>query len=155
MKKTTLILFLLVLVFSTTFVQADTILAPGHTWEYTFTNPTDDSSWNTSTGGWSTGAAPFGNATYPTEDPNGYFNYKTWWPENWNIYEDDLWVRTSIDLTGYDLSSINWYLGVDNGFTLFVNGILIASVYEDGYAYRWEYSGNLSSVTLNQGINII
>jgi len=41
------------------------ILPAGHTWEYTFTDPTGDSSWTTTsgtgTGGWTTGLAPFGN----------------------------------------------------------------------------------------------
>lgn len=41
-------------------VGAVTLLPPGHTWEYTFIDPTGDSSWNTSTGGWFTGPAPFG-----------------------------------------------------------------------------------------------
>jgi lipopolysaccharide export system protein LptC len=38
-----------------------TPLPPGHTWEYTFTDPTGDPAWNT-TGVWGTsalGAAPF------------------------------------------------------------------------------------------------
>jgi hypothetical protein len=52
-------------------VTAVTLLPPGHTWEYTFTNPTADSTWNTTTGLggiWSAGPAPFGNNT---SDPLG------------------------------------------------------------------------------------
>ncbi len=133
--------------------QADIILAPGSTWEYTFTDPTANTNWNTTTGGWSTGAAPFGNNTGGSYDPTGVFDWKTWWAADGSDGYD-LWVRTGLDLTGYDLATIKWDLGVDNGFALFANGTQIAVANAEGYTYCWEYSGDFSSITLNPGFNV-
>jgi gliding motility-associated-like protein len=66
-----------------------------------------------------------------------------------------LYVRKEIDLTGYDLSNIHWYIGVDNAYALFLNGTLISSGYDGGYTYRWEYKGILPLSLLNPGNNII
>jgi hypothetical protein len=127
--------------------QADTILAPGSTWEYTSIDPTGDSTWNETTGGgWATGLAPFGN------EATGDFGYNTFWGAG---DPSLLWVRTSIDLTGFDLSSIHWDLGVDNGFDLFVNGIYVAGDNAEGFTYRWEYSGSFPAGSLIAGINVI
>src|SRR5262245_63935101 len=81
---------------------------PGWLWEYTFTDPTAASDWAT-TGVWANSAlgnAPFGNNTggYGGDDPIGYFDYKTFWPVgSGDPAQDDLWVRTTIDLTGFTL----------------------------------------------------
>ena len=134
-------------------VQADIILAPGHTWEYTFVDPTGGD-WNTTTGVggyWSEGPAPFGNNTDGGYDP--LFNYNTYWPADGSD-GDDLWVRTGIDLTGFDLSTLAWDLGVDNGFKLYGNGFLVAEANAEGYTSRWEYSGDFSAVPLNPGFNV-
>ena len=108
-------------------VIAITLRPPGHTWEYTFTDPTGNPAWNTTTGvgdTWSSGPAPFGNnkGGYPSADPLGQFDYATYWEADGSDGYD-LWVRTSIDLTGVDLSSVLWDLGVDNGFNLYSNGV--------------------------------
>jgi len=130
--------------------RADTILAAESTWEYTFTDPTGSSAWNTTTGGgWTTGQAPFGNQSYAHD-----FQYNTWWAADGSD-GDDLWVRQAIDLTGYDLTTITWALGVDNGFKLYLNGNLVASNNAEGYTYRWEYSGGISSSYLVNGVNVI
>lgn len=132
---------------------ADTILAAESTWEYTATNPTGDSDWNTTTGGgWATGQAPFGNNIGGSYDAN--FDYNTYWAAD-SADGDDLWVRTSIDLTGYDLTSIAWGLGVDNGFKLYLNGNLVASANGEGYTSRWEYGGSISSAYLVSGVNVV
>lgn len=131
--------------------HADVILNPGALWDYTFTDPTGDPSWKTTTGVggiWSAGYAPFSNVS------SGDFAYNTYWPAS-PTWGDDLWARTAIDLTGYDLSTISWGLGVDNGFSLFVNGTLVASHNAEGFTWRWEYSGSFASSVLNSGINII
>jgi len=134
--------------------QADP-LDPGSTWEYIFTNPTANSNWNTTTGVWSTGLAPFGNYTGAySNDTQGYFSYKTLWNADGSD-GDDLWARIAINLTNYDLSTMMWYLGVDNGFKLYVNGNLVSQDNAEGYTYRWEYSGNISQSYLNQGENVI
>ena len=138
--------------------HAGEILAPGHTWEYTFTDPTGDSNWNTTTGtgsgGWTLGAAPFGNTTV-ADSNNDDFAYNTFWAVDTNttVGVDDLWVRTEIDLTGYDLSTVAWGLGVDNGFTLYGNGTSDGTGTAGGFTFRWEYNGTFSS--LNQGLNVI
>ncbi len=122
--------------------DVETILPPGSTWEYTFTNPTADPGWMTTTGGWATGPAPFGNISGTGVGGVTIFNYNTWWPaDGWGNMDYDFWVRTMIDLTGYDLSTINWELGVDNGYTLYINGNS-APGYTNGvvpYTYSWEY----------------
>ncbi len=131
-----------------------TPLPPGHTWEYTFTDPTGDPAWNTTTGGWATGPAPFGNY-----GPCCLFDPGTYWPVDNDDppgppYSDDLWVRTAIDLTGVNLSTVLWGLGVDNGFKLYANGVLVGSGNAEGWTYRWEYSGGFGGA-LVPGVNII
>lgn len=130
--------------------QSVTVLPPGHTWEYTFADPTGDPSWNTTTGGWATGPAPFATAC-GVSNP---FDIGTYWPADGSD-GDDLWVRTAIDLTGIDLSTVTWGLGVDNGFTLYANGGLpVASGNAEGYTFQWEYSGSFGS-SLVPGVNVI
>ena len=135
-------------------VSADssvTILPPGHTWEHTFVDPTGDSAWNTSSGGWGLAPAPFGNYTGGTGDSD--FNWATWWTADAND-GNDLWVRTTIDLTDIDLSSVSWGLGVDNGFKLYANGVEVGTGNAGGWTHRWEYSGGFSS-ELIPGLNYI
>jgi hypothetical protein len=128
------------------------VLAPGSSWEYTTVNPTTNSTWTTSTGGWAVGQAPFGNDWGHSFDSNFY--PKTNWPVN-NSTADDFWVRTTLNLAGFDLNTINWNLGADNGYTLFLNGHQISNNFAEGYTYRWEYSGSFGSSILNSGINYL
>ena len=121
--------------------------------EYTFSNPTVNPAWNTTMGlggAWLFGRAPFGNYN------DGVFNdgSGTYWPENRVMQNDDLWIRRSVDFTGYDLASARWFLGVDNGYKLYVNGVLISQDWSHGYSSRWEYSGAFGAA-LVQGVNII
>jgi hypothetical protein len=147
-------LLLISLVIGATPASASIVLATGSTWEYTFVNPTGDSSWNNTTGGWTTGLAPFGNnlGGY-SSDPSGNFDYNTLWAADGSD-GDDLWVRTAVDFTGFDLSTAKWNLGVDNGFKLYLNGFLIASGNGEGYTWQWEYSGNFSTYVI-PGVNIV
>ena len=126
-------------------LHADVALPPGATWEYTFTDPTADASWNTSSGGWNTGPAPFGNSF------GGDFGYSsgTFWPADGDR-DDDLWVRTTVDLSTFDLGSLIWQLGADNGFKLYLNGSLLAADNAEGYTARWEYSGPLTGAVAGQ-----
>ena len=123
-------------------IPSNIILPTGANYEYQLSSP--PSNWTTTTGGWNTSNAPFGNSL------GGPFGYNTYWPV-WN----SLFVRKEINLTSYDLNSINWFLGVDNGYTLYVNGNLISSDFQQGYTFQWEYSGQIPIQFLNQGINII
>jgi hypothetical protein len=168
MRIVAALLFAFGVVITGTTASAAPIVAAGSMWEYTFTNPTSDMTWNTVTGtsltgasltgtsDWLTGLAPFGNHTAGSldpHDPNGYFNWKTWWDADGVAPDgDDLWVRTSFSTAGFDPDSISWNLGVDNGYKLYLNGTLIASDYKDWYAYRypngsWEYSGKFGSLS--------
>ena len=155
MMRTALTALVAVLLLAGTNAYAATILPPGATWEYTFTDPTGDPAWNTTTGGWQTGPAPFGNCTRAncgafTAD----FDYNTLWNAD-GADGDDLWVRTQIDLTGYQLSTVNWDLGVDNGFTLYVNGVQVAAANAESYTFRWEYGGAINPILLNSGVNYV
>jgi hypothetical protein len=135
---------------------AATIVAPrSGGWEYTLTDPTGDSTWNTSTGGWAVGAAPFGNRLggFIPDDPAGDFDYVTLWPAD-GTDGDDLWVRRAVNLTGYDLSTVRWDLGADNGFKLYANGVFIFGANAEGYTTRWEYSGGFAAA-LVPGVNVI
>ena len=127
------------------------VLPAGSTWEFTFTNP--GPGWNTTTGGWETGLAPFGNSLGNSYDPAGHFNYRTFWPAD-GTDGTDLWVRTSVNLTGFNLASVAWHLGVDNGFVLYANGTPIIGANAEGYTARWEYNGGFGGA-LHPGLNII
>lgn len=143
--------------------QAAVILAPHSTWEYTFTNPTViDAGWKTGSGlggpaNFLSGQAPFGNVIGPSgPDVAGHFSRNTVWAADSVVRDgDDLWVRKTIDLTGYDLNSLAYGLGVDNGFKLYVNGVQVAGNNAEGYTFRWEYSGAISSAVLQPGLNVI
>lgn len=135
--------------------HAAVVLPPGATWEYTFDSTlVSDPDWNTEVGtaGWLTGPAPFGNCQACGFDPN--FDYNTLWPAD-GTDGDDLWVRTTIDLTGYQLSTAAWNLGVDNGFKLYANGVLVQGANAEGYTFRWEYNGVFLPGTLVNGVNVI
>jgi hypothetical protein len=157
MQKFRIVMLLLAVgVLAPAVAHADTILAPrSGGWEYTFTNPTSGTGWNTTVGGWTEGSAPFGNNTggYGS-DPSGLFDWQTAWKAGSIASPSLLWVRRSVDLTGYDLSSIRWDLGVDNGFDLYMNGVKIAGSNAEGYTYRWEYGGDFGSA-LKPGANVL
>ena len=141
--------------------QAAVILAPHSTWEYTFTDPTViDAGWKTGNGlggpaNFLSGLAPFGNVVGPSgPDVAGHFSRNTQWAADGRD-GDDLWVRKTIDLTGFDLTTVAYDLGVDNGFKLYVNGTLIGGNNAEGYTFRWEYSGAINSALLNAGLNVV
>jgi hypothetical protein len=122
-------------------------------WEYTFSNPGPFLGWTMESGqsgGWQSGKAPFGNTNA------GGFNDMSGvdWPADPVEKDDDLWVRRVVDLTGYNLDSARWYIGVDNGYKLYVNGVLISQKWEHGYTHAWEYSGSFGG-HLQPGLNFI
>jgi len=133
-----------------------TILAPGSTWEYTFTDPTTvNPTWKTKVGevDWSSGNAPFGNVSTGVGTVTE-FNFNTFWPAD-GADGDDLWVRAEIDLSNFDRTTIQWHLGVDNGFKLYINGNLVDSKNAEGYTFRWEYSGAFATAHLLPGKNVL
>jgi hypothetical protein len=134
---------------------SNTVLERYSNYEYKFAPaPTG---WENTIGGWSTGDAPFGNVATGSQAASQYnalFNYNTYWPAD-GADGMDLFVRKTIDLSDYDLNSINWFLGVDNGYALYINGNLISSGNAEGYTYEWEYSGSIPSQFLVQGNNLV
>jgi hypothetical protein len=133
--------------FTTKSPEIDTLIVkPKSYWEYTFTAP--PSNWKTTFGTWPIGQAPFGSMK--SNNVDSLFNYNTLWPTFKTLY-----VRTKINLENYDLSTIKYFLGVDNGYELYVNGNFVSKGYDEGYTYRWEYSGNIPPYFLKQGDNII
>jgi hypothetical protein len=157
MRSLTALTVIVSVVFLATAAEAAIILPPDSAgWEYTFTNPTADPTWNTTTGLggiWSAGDAPFGNQS--GGDPN--FVFDTFWPADGSD-GDDLWVRRAIDLSGWMLSSVQWDLGVDNGFKLYANGTLVGSANAEGYTFRWEYPNGQfgpGNSALVAGMNVI
>jgi len=126
--------------------QSNTIVKPHDFYKYSLSSP--PAGWQSSYGRWTISQAQFGNniGGYPTSD----FDYKTYWPANRFLY-----LRKQTELTAFALETLIWYLGVDNGYRLYVNGHLVSEAYADGYTFRWEYSGTINPVHLNPGINII
>lgn len=137
--------------------HAGVVLAPWSMWEYTDSAPSAD--WKTTAGlgnGWLSGQAPFGTLN-PIDNPGFLedFHYNTYWAGDYTSGNTDLWVRTQIDLTGYDLSTIEWGLGVDNRYELYINGNYVDGDGAEGHTFRWEYTGTFDASLLNDGINVI
>jgi hypothetical protein len=130
-----------------------TVMAPGSSWFYTFTDPTANPSWTTDfpTLGWSTGNAPFGNVA--TGD-FGYASGGTFWPAGTVQGVYDLWVGRVVDFSAVIASTAQWFIGVDNGYRMFVNGTQLSVQDAGGYTHRWEYSGGFAGL-LNPGLNYI
>jgi hypothetical protein len=133
-NKAAILGVLTAVVLTSSTASAVTILAPGSVWEYSRDKGQS----------WQMGNAPFGNTI------GGEFGANTFWPVS-----GPLQVRTSINLTGFNLSSIHWDIGVDNGFSLFANGNSVAAGNAEGFTSRWEYSGNIPAAYLHTGNNLI
>ena len=124
-----------------------TYITHGATYQYTFTNPGsgweqpgfDDSQWNM-------GLAPFGNQS------RGDFAYKTYWAADGSD-GFDVWLRITVELPA--MSQLQYDLGVDNGFELWLNGTSTAAGNAGGYTTRWEYSGLIDTSSLYSGTNYI
>lgn len=135
--------------FMTKHVDVDTmIIKPHSSWEYTFDIPSTN--WKITHGNWKTGQAPFGNVTLNGDDNATFFNFKTFWPT-----QKDGYIRTKVNLSDYDLKTIRYFIGVDNGYELYVNGNLVSSKAEFGWAKKWEYIGLIPQSFLKSGDNII
>jgi len=131
------------------------LIEPKADWEYLLLsngNPAPDG-WAKDYGGWTYSGAPYGNY-YGTWGGRDDFLARTYWPaDGWD--GDDLLVRKAIDLTGVDLATVKFYIGTDNGMTLYVNGNKVTQRNDEGYAARWEYQGVVPQEYLINGTNII
>lgn len=130
-----------------------THIAPGATYRYVdATAATLASTAGISTAGWTlpgyddsqwfTGAAPFGNTA------GGDFGANT----QWDVDYDPL-LRTSITLLSPAQQTV--YLGVDNGFVMYVNGVQVASANAGGFTSRWEYIFTIPADRFVAGTNTI
>ena len=102
---------------------------------------------NSLTGTWQKGKSPFGSQI---SSPIPGLEANTIWPINSKLY-----LRKSVNLSHFDLNTLEWKIAVDNGFKLFVNGNLVSQDYQEGYSYFWEYQGAIPRAFLNNGDNII
>ena len=120
------------------------IIHPKSEWEFKLVTP--ESEWKTNYETWVKGRAPFGNLIL-----TGYFfNYVTFWP-----FFQTLYVRKKVSLNQYNLNSIQYHIGVDNGYELYVNGNFVSKNFDKGAAFKWEYEGKVPKTFLNNGENII
>jgi hypothetical protein len=124
--------------------QAATIFTTGASWKYidataATTFGGDTTGWTSTSyddSGWSEGATLFGNADYGIGAP------ATEWAA-----EYDPKVRKTID-AGAGINGAMLDIAIDNGYDLYLDGVLLDSQNAEGYTYRWEYSvalGNLSA----------
>lgn len=135
---------------SATTGRADVVLSPGSTWKYVNTDSAHLFGGSTAgfetTGyddsGWFSGAAPFSNVG------SGDFAANT----NWDAGFDPL-VRTHFSLASVGDGTAS--IGVDNGYTLYINGNLISSDNAEGFTFRWEYVIPISSGNFVVGDNVI
>lgn len=141
---------------------AVTVVPAGAIWQYSFAEP--GAGWQTGADAgvaWQSGPAPFGNCGQPGVDCLGFdplFVGQTPWPEDTSgLLADDLWVRRTIDLSDFDplTQTLQWNLGVDNGYALYVNGVLLSQDNAEGFTFRWEYTGAVPASMLVAGDNWI
>jgi hypothetical protein len=148
-------------------VQAavQTVLPPGASWQYTFDAP--GSGWQIGADAgvaWRTGNSPFSNCgpvggiDCVADGWTDLFNANTRWPaDDSGAIDDDLWVRTQIDLSGSDMGTlqVQWALGVDNGYTLYINGVPVSQDNAEGFTDRWEYTGTVPAALVSPSTNWI
>ena len=53
------------------------------------------------------------------------------------------------------MQTIDWGLGVDNGYKLYINGHYVSGDWAHGSTYQWEYTGSFSESLLTNGINVV
>lgn len=136
--------------------ETNTIIPAGSTWEYLFADQgAPESNWKVSSGGWKSGNAPFSSETTVTDENSEDWIAATYWRSGiQSAAGEQLWVRKKVDLSGYDLSKIQFHTGVDNGLKLYVNGALVFSESSHGFASRWEYERTIPESVLRSGENI-
>ncbi len=151
--------------------SAATILVPiDATWEFAVdtTCAGPGAGWTTGAAAgcvWQTGQAPFAGI-WPHWQPDDYMGpflpgNTPWNPDrvldangNWVGLDDgeDIWIRKLVDFGDADLAKAKWKIGVDNGFRLFFDGVLVSEHIDEGFTERWEYSGNFLGALSALGI---
>jgi hypothetical protein len=138
----------------------DTLIFPDSPWEYAVLDLDLWPNWNNlqysdipwDTLKWEIGNAPFGNTST-------YGNQTVPAPKtNW-LANTDLALQKRIYITpigkgkGNDTSMLN--VSVDNGIVLYVNGVQVIKINEEGFTTEWEYTYPISSLPFNFGWNTI
>ena len=139
--------------FSAAHAELVTHIAPGAVYRYVnatsdtlaSTRGIDTTNWVSSEyddSAWFVGQAAFGNQNW------GDFAFNTRWDANYNPC-----LRTSINLFAPADQTV--YLGVDNGYQFYVNGVLVSDGYAEGYTSRWEYVFTIQAHHFRAGVNTI
>jgi hypothetical protein len=129
---------------------AGLIINPGDTWRYVNTDQSHPAPVSTTgfqavgydDSQWFIGNAPFSNVD------SGDFASNTFWQADF-----DPLVRKTFTLTS--VGDATAYIGVDNGFTLYVNGNLVASDNAEGFTFRWEYVIPIPQSDFVVGTNVV
>ena len=118
-------------------LKADTILATDAMW--TVTGGTS----NLTTG--VSYKAAFGYSS------DSLYSYNTYWAPGSGAVPSYLNISTTIDLSGYDLPTVQYSFAIDNDATIYVNGMQIAHLIHEGAA-SWTSFATLTNATsgLNQ-----
>ena len=127
-----------------------TFVAQGDSWNYDnvaidlwsdWTNA-EYNSFDWGNANWTTGNAAFGNA------------YSLQVTTDWQA-GTDLALETTVALNGIVNGNLTLNVASDNGFMIFINGAQIAKENAEGYTSYWEYTFNIDSSYLSQGINTV
>ena len=124
-------------------------IAPGDTWRYICTGPgvacpahSDFQSTSFDDSSWLVGNAPFSNVG--SDD----FAANTDWTAGFDpVVRHTFTLGTPVDMTAE--------LGVDNGYDLYVNGVLVSSANAEGFTSRWEYIVHIPASMFLVGSNVI
>ncbi|MGA1308345.1 MAG: hypothetical protein ACO30M_10710, partial [Candidatus Kapaibacteriota bacterium] len=111
-----------------------------------FVSPTEEPlDWKTADHvSWNTAQAPFGKGY------GGSFATKTDWALGTKMY-----LRKTVSFDNYNTDSLLYKIAVDNGFKLYLNGILIDSGMKEHAPNRWDYSGIIKKEFIKTGDNIL
>jgi hypothetical protein len=122
-----------------------TLVDQGSQWQYQtlgFTLPLTNALYSsvdwTTASSWATGNAAFGNSTYQS----------TYWAA-----DTDLALLQTFNVSGLVTGSATLNVASDNGFTIFLNGMQIASANAEGYTNYWEYTYSVTGSLFSTGVN--
>lgn len=149
--KLTLLVFFFGMCFASNASQI-TIVSQSDNWDYNFGAGlganAGDAIFSTFTAGYVgdlNGNGPFGNSSSGVPSPSIAWNVGT-----------ALYLQTTIDLSGLMVDSALLNLAVDNGASVFVNGIKVFGATANGFTSIWEYANQtVDSTPFVNGVNTI
>lgn len=118
-------------------------IRPGDTWRYTSRDlpPAVCTRLDYIDRGWKSGRAPFSTVD------RGHFKSATYWPLN-----TTMWVRKTLNVPQRRV--LRAYVGADNGFEMYWNGVLIRKELTSP-AYRWNSVFDVPESIVRPGNNVI